>query len=258
MIHLRALHSPLLESLSTIGHAFLTREGGSSSEPYDSLNCSYWVGDDPRSVDANLQEITQALGVQSLHYAKQVHGTQIICADGSAQSFVGEGDGMFSREPGRALMVLHADCQPILIADPNRGAVCAVHAGWRGLMKGVLVDALKEMQRIGCQMQHCALAIGPSLGPQSAQFKHYRDEFPEWSWPFRQEYDRFDLWQIAVMQARDCGIPHSQMDVLGIDTFLDTRFYSYRRLPRTGRNGSLIWLRQDMPAQQNQLSFNQR
>jgi YfiH family protein len=245
----QTLHSTLLRSLPGVSHAFFTREGGSSIRPFESLNCSYWVGDDPRLVQLNLNTITQVCGVQSLHYTRQVHGTKIVCVDGAVQSFVGEGDGMFSREPGRAVMVLHADCQPILIADPNRRAVCAVHAGWRGLMKGVLVDALHELQRIGCQMRDCAMAIGPSLGPQSAEFKHYREEFPEWLWPFRLANDRFDLWQIAVMQARECGIPLSQIDVLGIDTYVDPRFFSYRRLPCTGRNGSLIWLCEDMTTQ---------
>ena len=245
------LHSSLLKSLPTIGHAFLTRAGGVCAAPFDTLNTSFWVGDDPRAVQANLQGLVDALGIQSLHYTKQVHGTQILCVDGAQQSFMGEGDGMFSREPGRAIMVMHADCQPILIADPARAAVCAVHAGWRGLMKGILVDALREMRHIGCQMENCALAIGPSLGPLSAEFKHYQDEFPKWAWPLCGDGNRFDLWQIAVQQARECGIPLSQIDVLGIDTFCDERFFSYRRLPCTGRNGSLIWLRQDMPAEQN-------
>jgi polyphenol oxidase len=237
------LYSSLLAKLPNVGHAFLTREGGFSKEPFDHLNLSLWTEDDASVVQKNLASVQKELSLDHLHFLHQVHGITILCADGANHALLGEADGLWTRESGRGVMVLHADCQPILIADPIREVVCAVHAGWRGVMQGVLPNALAELQRIGSQPEHCWIAIGPSLGPLSAEFIHYRTEFPEWAWKYRREDDLFNLWEISQDQALQHGIPKHQIDILGIDTLQDQRFFSFRRFPRTGRNGSVIWLR---------------
>jgi YfiH family protein len=237
------LQSRLLSNLPQIGHAFLGSAGGSSQGPYAELNLSYWVGDQADCVTNNWDAVRRELGIQQIQLAHQVHGTSILCADGLTHPICGEGDGLFTREPGRAVAVLHADCQPILVADPVRGAVLAVHAGWRGLMSGVLLDGIRELERIGSQSRDLVMVIGPSLGPCSAQFVKYQEEFPSWAWSYRREDDLFDLWAIAADQAQGAGVPRQHIEILGIDTRLDPRFFSYRRASTTGRNASLVWLR---------------
>jgi YfiH family protein len=237
------LTAGLLDELPFLGHAFLTRNGGCSSGAYASLNCSPWVGDDGAAVDHNLEAIRQQFDLNQLHIMHQVHGSSIVCADGRSSPILGECDGCWTRESKRGLLVLHADCQPILLVDGQGSAIMAIHAGWRGLMKGILPGALREFARIGCLLDHTYMAIGPSLGPTSAEFRHFREEFPDWAWKYRVQADYFDLCRIAQDQAIELGVHPSRIQTIGIDTYQDTRFFSYRRSPTCGRNGSIIWMR---------------
>lgn len=149
--------APLLRPLADgVVASFTTRVGGVSSSPYDELNLSYRVGDDEERVRANREIAGRALGRGAVwSVVKQVHGTEIVRAEppGSLPS----ADGHWTDDPERTLGVLGADCVPVLITAPGRVGV--VHAGWRGLVAGVI--------------EHCVQAVGgspsvfagPSIGP---------------------------------------------------------------------------------------------
>ena len=138
-----------LERLPGVGHAFSTRRGGVSHGPYESLNLGLSTGDDPAAVRENRRRFFGALGIEPDRTVRvrQVHGDGVLVVDrplivreGFPRVLLDEGfeyDALVTDVPGVALTVSTADCLPILLADRRRGAVAAVHAGWRGTVRGI-------------------------------------------------------------------------------------------------------------------------
>ena len=153
------MQSAILDSSDGIVHAFSTRQGGVSKPPFAALNLGQSVGDDPVAVEENRQRFFGGFGIAATRVvrAKQVHGDGVLRVDaelvgrtGFPRSLVDEPaefDALITNLPGLALVVSTADCLPILIHDPIRRAVAAVHAGWRGTAKRIAARALVAMRR---------------------------------------------------------------------------------------------------------------
>lgn len=142
----QSLTSPLLRRAG-FRHAFFTRRGGVSTGPFASLSFSVSAGDDPRAVEENLSRAARALGVEPdrIYFLSQVHGCKAWTAgagDDRNELVRREGDALVSVDPRIACAVRTADCVPVLMADPQSGAVAAVHAGWRGVVAGVVESAV--------------------------------------------------------------------------------------------------------------------
>jgi YfiH family protein len=170
------VQSAILESSDGIVHAFSTRQGGVSTGPFATLNLGQSVGDDPASVEENRHRFFGGFGIAPMHVvrAKQVHGDGVLRVDAGLVGGAGfprclvdepaEFDALITDLPGLALVVSTADCLPILIHDPVRGAVAAVHAGWRGTAKGIAAQALAGMRAAyGTDPADCRAAIGPGI-----------------------------------------------------------------------------------------------
>ncbi|MFZ4099158.1 MAG: polyphenol oxidase family protein [Chlamydiia bacterium] len=252
-----------LQDLPEIGHAFFSRETGRKTDEWG-LDLSSPV-DDQETRNPHFDEVERHCRAP-LAWTHQVHGTRVL--EATTPGKVGDADALYTREPGLALLIRNADCLPLLMVDTRQHLIGAVHAGWRGLVRGVIPTFFHELRDLWDPL-HTRVAIGPSLGPQSAQFLRFRDELPEWAWAFRcdpphqpqtawtasiqeervssppLEGPRFDLWAIACHQLIEAGVPASSIEVLGIDTFRDPRFFSYRRRVGSeyGCNGSAIWLK---------------
>lgn len=150
---------------------FTTRHGGSSTAPYASLNLSFVSGDDPGAVRANRARVVRALGAapEAWTSGRQIHdarAARIGVADrGAGATEPGtaiEGvDVLWTDEPGIPLAVLTADCAPILLADPARGRIGVVHAGWRGLIAGVVEAGVSCLGTPGALRAW----VGPTIGP---------------------------------------------------------------------------------------------
>ncbi len=151
----------------TLCHGFLGRAGGTSRGPYASLNLSYWVGDNSRSVDVNWQRARQLMprGVRFAQL-RQVHGKAIhtIGPRGDADPRP-EGDGLVTVMTGVALCIFTADCVPVLLADRERGVIGALHAGWRGTLAGIAAAGVRAMVRQGARASEVRALLGPSIGP---------------------------------------------------------------------------------------------
>jgi YfiH family protein len=165
--HIGFLTSALL-ARAGFRHAFFTREGGVSSGAYASLNFSYSVGDEHANVDENFRRAAQVLGVAptAIYYLSQVHGDEVVHARGdvSRSEFCRlSGDAVVSTQAGLACAIRTADCVPLLFADPETGAVAAVHAGWRGVVRRVVAAALRELERLGAKRENVFVAIGPHI-----------------------------------------------------------------------------------------------
>jgi hypothetical protein len=154
-----------------IGVTFSGRNGGSSLAPWATLNLSYSSGDDPETVRTNRDRVLEPLGLDAGSWTggRQVHGTRIARitraergrgADSPATT-IPETDALWTDEPGIALAVVVADCVPIVLADAARRRVAVVHAGWRGLVGGIVA---RGVEAFGDPSTVVAVA-GPSIGP---------------------------------------------------------------------------------------------
>lgn len=157
-----------------VAHGFSTRLGGVSRGEWASLNLGLTRGDDPACVEENYRRFLGAVGAEGNRVAmcNQVHGSTvrtITSADTKTrlyQSSAGEADGLMTAIPGVTLVVFASDCVPILLYDPVRRVVAAVHAGWRGTAAGIASVAVEQMKTVyGCRPEHILAAIGPSIGP---------------------------------------------------------------------------------------------
>lgn len=160
----------LLEPWPELTYAAFTRHGGVSAHPYDTLNMSYTVQDDPERVKVNRERAIRAVGwdPECVVSARQVHGRQVVAV---SRAMVGgpdlpETDALVTNEPGVLLLLKFADCVPIVLWDPKRRVVGLVHAGWRGTVLETPAAALELMrQRYGCHPSSVLAGIGPSIGP---------------------------------------------------------------------------------------------
>lgn len=153
-------------------HAFSTRKGGVSQGIYASLNLGANRGDDPGAVRENYRILCSALGMthQNLVFSRQVHKdmvrtvTMADAGKGLFRPIDYEADGLITNTPGLPLVVFTADCIPILLYDPEKRAIGAVHAGWRGTALGIVQKAVSQMTvEFGCHPEHILAAIGPGL-----------------------------------------------------------------------------------------------
>ena len=220
-----------------------TRSGGVSAAPFDALNLGDHVGDDPLAVAENRRRLQALLGCRAA-WLDQVHGVAVVEADPNR---VLEADASWSATPGVACTVMTADCLPVLFCDRAGTRVAAAHAGWRGLVAGVLEASVAAL---GCPADQVLAWLGPAIGPQAFEVgAEVREAFlaqhPEAAAAFVPSVNpgRFmaDLYQLARIRLAAAGV--SAVYGGGLCTFSDaTRFYSYRRAPRTGRLASLVWL----------------
>ncbi|MBU2488598.1 MAG: polyphenol oxidase family protein [Proteobacteria bacterium] len=239
---------PALSALEGVSHGLFSREGGRSRGTFAALNLGSRVGDDPRAVDENRRRAAGVLGARQVAWLRQVHGARVVAVEameGQEGWFcAGEGDALMTDRPGLFLAVLTADCQGILLADPVRRAVAAVHSGWRGSVADVAAGAVREMVRqYGCRPRDLVAGIGPSLGPCCAQFVNYREEIPRPLWKYRIKEDRFDFWAMTRDQLAGAGVLPENVQDPGICTRCSPdRFFSYRAEKVTGRFAAVVGL----------------
>jgi YfiH family protein len=158
--------SPLLAETG-VKHGFSTRRGGVSEGRYATLNVGGKWGDDPARVEHNRKRLAAAGGFDwsAMHTARQVHGARVaVVVEGVERERLAEteADAVVSVVPGTAVGVYTADCVPILYAD-DEGRVAAVHAGWRGTVKGVAQAAVEALVSVGARRERIRAAIGPSI-----------------------------------------------------------------------------------------------
>lgn len=149
-------------------HAFFTRTGGVSEGPFASLNFSISVGDDPDHVNGNLARASRVLAVDParVYFLSQVHGaeTRVIRGDEPrGEVLLLEGDALVGTNPKCAVGVRIADCLPILVGDRKSGATVAIHAGWKGLVAGIVESGIRRLQEVAGTPGELVAAIGPHI-----------------------------------------------------------------------------------------------
>lgn len=241
----KSLQSPLLRARG-FRHAFFTRHGGVSEGPYASLNFSTSTGDSVQNVRENLSRAAASLGIppDRLYFLSQVHGAEAVLVESESGTEFRhrQGDAVVGVLPGIACGVRTADCVPILIADQASGAVAAVHAGWRGVAKGVVLSTLQCLRQalraegafiaaIGPHISAAAFEVSEEVASELASAPGARDAIERHHGP----KPHVVLRAIVRGQLESSGLKARDIDdVLGC-TFLDAdRFFSYRRDGRVG------------------------
>jgi YfiH family protein len=230
---------------------FPARDGGASGPPYDSLNLGLSVGDDPEAVLENRRRLCAAIGVpqERLVVPGQVHGTTlgwVAEADAGRGAFdspsvISEHDGLLTAATGIGLAVSYADCVPVVIvADGDGGpAFATVHAGWRGMLAGIVGAAAAELAA-GRRLR--AAAVGPSIGPCCFSVDAGLRERFEARYPGSAGDATVDLWRCACLDLEAAGVPAELISVAGLCTASDSRFFSHRRDGGiTGRHLAISW-----------------
>ncbi len=221
--------------------AFTTRVGGVSTGPYESLNLGILTGDDPGRVVANRRLLCEDAGVDgtTARMAWQRHGADVTRA--TSEGILTPGtrhaacDGLWSDERGQGMLLLTADCLPIAIAraDHSQPALCVLHVGWQGLLRGIVAAG-------GGAIGNGALAaaIGPGIGPCCYEVG------PDVAAPFRTRFGsdvvrgrRLDLWLAAERALEEAGC--GAVERTDLCTFCHPDlFFSHRRdRGVTGRQG---------------------
>ena len=229
------------------------RQGGESLPPYGSFNLAAHVGDDDRAVLANRATLYRLLPPGChVTWLTQVHGVAVVNAAVASDGVVA--DASWSCIPGRACAVLTADCLPVLFCSREGDVVAAAHAGWRGLLGGVLENTVAAMGR---DPRRIMAWLGPAIGPAAFEVgaevrAAFLDAAPARQRPQtdacfvpsagRPGHYFADLYALAGLRLAVLGL--EEVFGGGFCTFSEAdRYFSYRRDGVTGRMASLIFLR---------------
>jgi polyphenol oxidase len=242
-------------------NGFSTRIGGVSAFPENSLNLAGFDEDLAENIYENRRRFLGVFdGEYQLATAWQVHGDGIKTVatqrdiDDSGERF----DGLVSRMPGVLVGVKTADCVPVLIGDPETRSFAAIHAGWRGTVRSIVVRGVEAMQRkFGCNPANMIAAIGPAACAKSYEIgQEVIDAFHEafegagkYFTPTRPGHAKIDLHLANKDQLLSCGVPLERIFTAPLCTMeRGDLFFSYRKekklYGKTGRLMSVIGLRQ--------------
>lgn len=222
-----------------------TRQGGFSQAPFDTMNLGTHVGDDPSVVSKNRNQLKQLASLpNSPLWLQQVHGTDVIHASSWQQS--SQADAIYSDQPNQVCAIMTADCLPVLFTDKQGKQVAAAHAGWRGLLNGVLENTVSQFTG---DRDDILVWLGPAIGPKQFEVGHevyaaFTADSQDSQQAFKisdQTHYLADIYLLAKLRLTALGITQ----IYGGDFCTVTeeqRFFSYRRDGITGRMVSLIWI----------------
>ncbi len=223
-----------------------TRKGGESTDCYSSFNMGLYSGDDAEKVLLNRSLLMNDWSLkQSPQWLKQVHGIQVVSAGLNPQEK--EGDACWTSNSGRACVVQSADCLPVLFCDTAGTTVAAAHAGWKGLVDGVLEETIKSM---GVKPDELLAWMGPAISQ-----KHF-EVGPE----VREQFLKADLNAESAFKAGKgdrwyadlYSLARARLQAMGLTKIYggeyctveqEKLFYSYRRDGKhSGRMASVVWI----------------
>lgn len=177
------------------------------------------------------QELAQELGFSRVAQLAQAHGNSVIRVSGPSTPPYVEADAMLTDAPGLLLMVRVADCAAIWLYDPEKRAIGLVHAGWRGLVKGIVCNAIAAMNKeFGSRPKSLIAAVGPSLGPCCSEFSRPQEEIPREFHSYVRGRRNVDLWGLIEGELAGSGILEDNVEFMKECTRCGKeRFYSHRR-----------------------------
>ncbi len=241
------IKAQILKCSPRVHHAFFTRKGGVSKDPYSSLNCGFGSSDNPSNVAINRSiAINRLIKGADLLTLFQIHSSNVVTVKEPWQyNNAPKADGAVTKYSGLALGILTADCIPILFADgkanQGSGVIGAAHAGWQGAIGGVVEETVKAMLSLGAQTSNIIAAIGPCIQKKSYEVgPEFLDRFLNedlgneacFSPSDRDGYFKFDIVTYVGNKLDALGV---SFEVIDEDTYSnDSCFFSYRRATHLG------------------------
>jgi YfiH family protein len=241
-----------------VGALTTLRGGGVSRAPYDDgaggggLNLGSHVGDAIDAVERNREALrVWALLPAAPAWLTQVHGTSVLDA-ATVTAAANSADASIAVGSGAVCAVMSADCLPVLLCDRDGRVVGAAHAGWRGLLNGVLENTVQAMRTAGTGTGRITAWLGPAIGPQRFEVgpevhaafvaRDRRHDAAFKALPDTPGKYLADIYSLARLALAEAGV--DRISGGGLCTVSDAaRFYSYRRDGVTGRFASLIWIK---------------
>ena len=235
-------------------HFISTRRGGVSGAPYQALNLAFHVGDSAENVRTNRQRLLGSMGipVESIIAGDQVHSSNVSIVSAAVRgsgafaqdTAVPNTDALITEEPYTCLVVMLADCVPVMLYDRRRNVIAVVHAGWRGTVAGIVTNTVHTMmEALGSRPADILAGIGPSISPGRYEvgpdvLEKARCVFPGLD-VIKDTGDGkgyFDLWTANFHQLQAMSIPQKNIEVSRICSYTHWEtFYSHRRQQPTGR-----------------------
>ena len=251
------IKSKKLSKYKIISHGFFDKKGGHSKGIYKSLNCGMGSSDNKKNVNKNLKTACQRLApnYERLILLNQVHSNKFHFLNKNYKNYKKKltGDALITNQKKIIIGVLTADCVPVLIYDKNRRIISAIHAGWKGIYKGIVRKVIKFLFKGGSESKNLIAIIGPCISEKSYEIKKdFKTKFLKQS-----KYNKiffkkikkktyFSLNKYIYYQLSNLGL--KKIDIIERDTYNPkNNFFSARRsLAKKendyGRNISLIMI----------------
>ncbi len=249
-----------LSGFQDLFHFITTRKGGVSIGKYNSFNLGFNSGDNPENVLQNRSILCRTINIETdqIIFPKQTHsatikiiGQDYLKADEhEKKAFLMETDAVITNIQGICLGAKTADCVPILLYDSKNKVISAVHAGWRGTLKGILSETIQLMiSEFGSDPSEIIAGIGPSISPEVYEvgkdvWIHFDKKYLQFVPNNSDDKCFLDLWKANRDQLNESGVPEEQTELAGLCTYSNPEtFFSARRDgPKTGRMATGIIL----------------
>jgi len=248
------IYSKKLRQFKNISHSFFNSKGGRSTGIYKSLNCGFGSNDRKINVSKNLKIVSKKIGCKSsnLAFLNQVHSDKFYFIKKKTKKKL-KGDALITNKRGLAIAILTADCAPILFYDNKKKIIGAVHAGWRGAYKKIIVKITKYLLKKGSNLNNLYFVIGPSIAQENYEIsKKLKKKFIKQNRNNKKYFKNiknkifFSLSDYIKGQLEDLGIKN--IEIIKKDTYnRKNNFFSSRRSKKNnhdyGRNISIIMIK---------------
>jgi len=249
--------SKKLSKQKRISHGFFNRNGGKPSGIYKSLNCGLGSNEKEKKIKENLKIVKDKISKKSknIFLLHQVHSSKFVFVDKNFKFKKKKikADAVITDQPKIPIAVLTADCVPILLYDNKKNIVAAIHAGWKGALKGIIDNVINFMLKKDCKKNNIFAAVGPCIGRTNYNVKNdfkkkflKKDKRNKIFFSYKKNIIYFDLPNYVKSQLKLNKI--SNIEMKNIDTFnKKNNFFSARRALRSkhddyGRNISIIMI----------------
>ena len=251
------IKSEKLSKFKQIRHGFFNRKGGKSKGIYESLNCGKGSRDNKNNVNKNLRIACNkiARSYKKLILLHQVHSNKFyyLKETGLINKKKIVADALITKRKKIIIGVLTADCVPVLIFDEKKKIISAIHAGWKGALKGIVKKVLQFLFKEGSESKNLTAAIGPCISQKSYEIKKdFKSKFLKQGKKnvifFKKIKNKtyFSLNKYIYYQLRTLGL--KKIEIINRDTYNPkNNFFSARRSIHKkendyGRNISIIMI----------------
>lgn len=250
---MQLIKSNLLNKFKNLTHAFTTREGGVSQKPYASLNLAWHVEDEARHVEMNHELLAKELGYEknSLVHMKQIHSSLVHVVNEDDNFHMPRScDALITNKPNTPLMVMVADCSPILFYDDVQKVIAVAHAGRAGAFNNIVKNVLDAfVHEFHSEPKNIFVSIGASIGKCCYEVG---DEIYEsacgngFAYAMSQKNERWYLDVGAILQSQllACGIKKKHLEISQECSCCQNKtYFSYRKSGVTGRFAGLLMMK---------------